>query len=846
LISKFVNSSDMAWRAATPRPPETEILATPDPLVEAPPRPSAEETLRATFDLAAVGIAHVALDGRFLRVNQKLCEIFGLERDELLGRRFQELTYPDDLDDDLSLLGRLLAGEIATFNMEKRYIRKDGELIWADLSVSLARDQSGSPTYCISIVVDITERKRAQEALRESEVRAHLADKRLVEAITTIADGFALWDSQSRLVLCNDHLREILSDNRELLAPGARLEDLLRAGIQHGMFDLSGRDPEETIRRRIAMIGKLPEDFEIKLADGRCFLIKERRLTDGGIVTLYTDVTEIKHKEERLQAAETALLRKVVDLKEAQSHLEAMTGDLIAARDAAESANRAKSTFLAVMSHEIRTPMSGVIGFTGLLLDTPLNERQRRFAKALSESADSLLTIINDILDFSKLEARQMSLEQVDFDPRQVIDAAVSLLAVKARSKGLKIETTLDRDLPHLLIGDPGRLRQVLLNLISNAIKFTERGYVRVTSSHRPLDGDRVELRIEIVDSGIGISADAHARIFTRFAQGDSTTSRAFGGTGLGLAICKELCELMGGSIGFESEAGKGSRFWFLVVCRLPSTAASPIHERTSEAAQERSGRSLDILVVEDHELNQMLVAEMLAQLGHRTELVGDGQEAVAAVQARRYDLVLMDVQMPRMDGLEATKAIRALGSPASAVPIVALTANALAGYRDTYLSAGMDDYVSKPIQREALIAMLARWSGRAPSAAAPSQAADGQATSHLPAMDSALESMRSRVSSKRFSELLQLYFTAAEAHLVRIVILADQHDFRALSHEAHHLMNSVGIVGARDLVALAQRLQEACDAGRAAEVSALIGSITTKIPALNAALRARYRPKPV
>jgi two-component system, sensor histidine kinase and response regulator len=509
--------------------------------------PTAEETLRATFDLAAVGIAHVAPDGRFLRVNQKLCDIFGLARDELLQCRFQDLTHPTDIAPDLNRLGRLLAGEISSFTMEKRYIRKDGKLIWADLSVSLVRDEAGRPSYCISVVVDITERKLAQEALRESEARA-------------------------------------------------------------------------------------------------------------------------------------------------------------------EAANRAKSAFLAAMSHEIRTPMSGIIGFADLLRQTSLNQQQHRFAKALSDSASALLTIIDDILDFSKLEARRVTIRRVDFDPQQLIDSTLSLLAPTAQTKGLKIETTPDFDLPRLLNGDPGRLRQVLLNLVGNAIKFTERGHVRVTASHRDLRDDRLELRIEVTDSGIGIPTDARAMLFARFSQVDSTTQRVYGGTGLGLAISKELCELMGGTVGYESEQGKGSRFWFVVVCDIPC-AKTLKHWPESEASKEKAVRSLDVLVVEDHELVRMMIAEMVAELGHHAELACNGKEAVAAVQARQYDLVLMDAQMPTMDGVAATKAIRALESPANAVPIVALTAHAIEGYRDVCVAAGMNDYLSKPVKLEALNTLLARWS---------------------------------------------------------------------------------------------------------------------------------------
>jgi PAS domain S-box-containing protein len=806
---------------------------------------NAKEALRATFDLAAVGIAHVALDGRFLRVNDKLCDILGRERHELVECRFQDITHPDDLDADLSLLRRLLAGAIPTFSMEKRYIRKDGELAWGDLSVSLARSEAGRPTYLISVVVDITERKHAEEALRASEARAHLADKRLVEAITTITDGFILWDNDARLVLCNDQLRQIWGDRQEMLVPGARMDDLMRVVIKDFGSALGGRDPEEAIRLRMATAGNLPENYEVTLADGRCFLLRERRLADGGIATLYTNVTEMKRKEKRLLATEEELVGKLEALREAKSRLEETTAALIAARDVAETANRTKSAFLASMSHEIRTPMSGIIGIAGLLLGTPLDKQQRRFAEALSESANALLTIIDDILDFSKLEARQVSLQQIAFDSSEVIDAAAALLAVKARSKGLDFETRLDRDIRHRLIGDPGRLRQILLNLIGNAIKFTERGYVRVSSFHQQLDADRVALRVEVVDSGIGIPADAHTRMFTRFSQGDGATSRMSGGTGLGLAICKELCELMGGTIGYESEPGKGSRFWFTVVCGVAGIDELAIDEHASEPAQEKTARSLDVLVAEDHELNRMMIGEILAQLGHRTNLVDDGEKAVAAVRARRYDLVLMDVRMPRLDGVAATKTIRALGPPGDKVPIVALTAHALAGDRDVYLAAGMDDYVSKPIRREALIAMLARWGACASPPVPESDAADAQATSDLLPADSALGSMRTRVSGERFGELVQLYFNAADAHLSRVAGLAAQQDFRALAEEAHSLRNTVGAVGARDLEGLARRLQEACDAGRTGEVAPLIRSITAGLRTLRAALRPCSLPKP-
>jgi signal transduction histidine kinase/ActR/RegA family two-component response regulator len=415
----------------------------------------------------------------------------------------------------------------------------------------------------------------------------------------------------------------------------------------------------------------------------------------------------IQRERTARQAAERLLEEKSLALYNANLSLQAAaeqaerlivqrTTELSQALQTAKRASSAKSDFLANMSHEIRTPMNGIIGMTDLALDAATLEEAREHMAIVQRSAVSLLDIINDILDFSKIEAGKLNIEQIPFDLRQTVDDCLQVLMPRAHEKDLSMSCDCSTDVPTFVVGDPTRLRQVLINLIGNAIKFTKHGAIRIDVQVVDQHDAGIALRFAVSDSGIGIPADKLDTIFEAFSQADASTTRHYGGTGLGLTITQRLVGLMGGSLAVHSQCGQGSEFHFTLPCRvaeLPASAAS------QPRARQPAARALSVLLVEDHPINQILAIRLLEKWGHHVTVADNGEQALAALTqaGARFDLVLMDMQMPVMGGIEATQRIRQMPE-FQHLPIVAMTANAMLGDRELCMESGMNDYLSKPI----------------------------------------------------------------------------------------------------------------------------------------------------
>ncbi|AMK10277.1 PAS domain-containing hybrid sensor histidine kinase/response regulator [Pseudodesulfovibrio indicus] len=558
---------------------------------------------------------------------------------------------------------------------------------------------------------------------------------------------------------------------------------------------------------------------------GRTFHLQCSPMTDSNgermIMVLGIDITARQRAEDALKKArdklEDRVRQRTKELEKANIALTSKSQRLVTAMERADAATRAKSSFLANMSHEIRTPLNAILGMSELAMASGEETRKDRYLMRVMEAGNSLLSIINDILDFSKIEAHKLTLEEIDFDVRRALDAALDLHLVSAEDKGLSLKATVDDDVPPALLGDPSRLRQIIINLVGNAIKFTETGGVTVAVSmtEQPEStepGTPLTLRFAVSDTGVGIPANKQKDIFQSFLQADDSITRKYGGTGLGLAICKLLVELMGGELGLDSAEGKGSTFFFTTRLRVGDVRAVEAEQRAAEAVFPAM-EPINVLLADDNPLNRELASTLLTEQGHSVLAVNNGIEALNALKETDYDLVLMDVQMPIMDGVSATRAIRNPNSGAlnPGVPIVALTAHALKGDRERFLQAGMNDYIAKPIKMRDFYNTLARvMSGQAATPVDVDEEQPHVAGGRPFDRETALDMLGGQ--QKLLSRMDEIFLRDVPSEMNELADFFRQGDWSNAKRLAHSIKGSARTVGAQRLGAIAEQMEYLCN----------------------------------
>jgi len=799
-----------------------------------------ERRLKVILDTAADAILTIDEAGLIRDFNKAAERIFDYAAKDMIGRSI-EMLMPDEMakrhQSFIDTHIQTGINKIIGIGREVRGKRADGSLVDLDLAISKV---NGGETLFTGILRDITDRKQTERELRDSEQRFRLLADNATDIISLHApDTSILYVSPS----CMSQLGHAPGQ-----LAGRRLTDFVHPD-DRAMLEATRNEVLEG-HPRLAM-------FRLRHQDGRWLWFESMAVRieatasgnagDGAsILASSREITERVRYEQELREASDRLTAQAVELR-------TLAVDLDAARRVAEQASRGKSQFLAMMSHELRTPMTGVLGMVDLLVGTPLSNEQRHYVRTLGNSAKALLTLLNDVLDFSKIEAGQLQIEAIDFDLRRVIDDVVQLFLGHAGEKGIALTAFVPNDAPEVVRGDPTRLRQVLFNLVSNAVKFTQDGMVEVRLAvvEPAADMEQYLLRFEVIDTGLGLKDEERARLFEPFVQADATTTRRFGGTGLGLAICRQLVEAMGGSIDVRSEWGAGSVFHFSIrLGRGRTGSLPPPPDWTAPDAAPYTGRSVKILLAEDNEVNRMLVIKMLERLGHVTEPVQNGREAVEAATGGGYDLILMDMQMPVMDGATATREIRRLPGAAGRVPIIALTADAISNHRERHLEAGMDAYFTKPIDWKTLSEAITRLTNpastleisHAEELSIPTAPERGQDTDReddlliqLPLLDTArLDELRAAVGDS-YDMMIDMFPESAREELDALRAALDVGDAPTARRAAHTLKGVAASFGATRLQAIAHMLEDTTlppDKSKA-----LISSIETALEATLAAL---------
>ena len=768
----------------------------------------ADYTYRALIEQMQEGAVTLTSDGIIHYCNGRFAEMLKQPLERLMGGLMENLVAPADR---AALAAMLREGE---GRAELALTAGDSTVVPALVSAILLRDE-GPAAICLAFA-DLTERKRLETEIRELNEEleervvqrtAQLASARDLYAVTlaNIGDGVIVTDAQGRVTFLN-HEAERLTGWNSHEAAGHPLPTVFR------IVNSKTRQPVENPVEKILRLGTI-----VGLANHTILIAKHGQETpvddcgapirqgDGtvqGVVLVFRDFSKQMLAEEAINEA----------------------------RAAADRANEAKGRFLANISHELRTPMNAILGMIDLAVPKQVDPAAKDFLQTAKESADLLLTLLDDLLDSSKIEAGKLELDSAPFRLRRMLDQMTRVLGVRASEKGLTFSCRTPAETPDALVGDQVRLRQVLFNLAGNAIKFTERGEVEVSVRAVSQNSEEVRLEFAVRDTGIGISPSDRERLFQPFSQADASTSRRFGGTGLGLSISQSLVAMMGGRLRIESEVGKGSTFSFTVGLPLATEVPAPPEPSAEIAAAAPS--TLRILLVEDNPANQKLAAYVLRDRGHSVEIVGDGQQALRMTQDAAYDVILMDVQMPGMDGLEATKAIRARESSGQRVPIIAMTAHTMKGDRERCLAAGMDGYLSKPVDGHEMIALVESLAARG---AIPIASANTSATDVFDP-DSALR----RCFDKRdlLGQIIDSFLRDADNLLRKMRVALQRRDLTEVGRLGHRMKGTVALLGAETARVAAQQVEHyLLDAGDPAEAEEAVAVLERECEVLKSVL---------